>query len=254
MFNDDFENNVKNSISSDKDTKEWFSIGVASLLYFVQNNWTGPFNTEKTDNLLPLRDLAIKNLSLQDQCNENVRKIELLYLAKVILCNENLQEYFPSAVWWFFRSNYIHQLILEEFSAVLFDDVENLTKQISESNIMKDDALKTLFNTEVTNFYLYYTRIQSSEKYLEDALATAKLNLELLGALGKRTKYQQQEKPQLYLKIKADKDLFPYRKCDDLPKVINLSDDLRLEKIEFSENTEHIELYGIEEAVVMAKL
>ncbi|XP_058808371.1 tetratricopeptide repeat protein 27 [Phymastichus coffea] len=254
MMNNDFQYYVNNSINSNKSShNEWFNIGVGSLLYFIQNNWTGPFINEQLDNLLPLQKLAITSLSLQDQLNENITKIELLYLAKIILANEQLQKSFPSTFWWLLRSNYIHQLILEEASAVLFNDSENLIKQIIESNIVKDDALKTLFNVEVAQFYSYYTRIQTSEQYLENALATAKLNLKLLGALGKRTKYQEQEKPQLYLKLKVDKEFFPYRKCDKLPKVINLSDDLRLEKIEFSEKVKEVELGSIEETVIMAK-
>ena len=255
LINENIENNIRDKISANKDDyKKWVCTGIASLLYFVQNNWTGPFKNEDIEHLLPLRKIALTKLSFDDQCNENVVKHEFLYLAKVILCNKQIQEIFPSSIWWLLRINYIHQSILEESSAALFDDSENLIQQISELDLLKDAALETVFNVEVANFYLSYLRIQSSEKYLENASTTAQLTLELEGALGKRTKYQQQEKAQLYLKAKVDKVLFPHRTCESLPKVINLSDDLRLEKIEFTEKTETVVLGSTEEAIVMAKL
>lgn len=255
LVNESFEEKVSANIDAHKVNHEkWFCTAVASLLYFIQNNWTGPPKKEEIDGLVALRKTAAANLSLNDQCNENVTKPELLYLAKSILGNDQVQASFPTSAWWLFRANYIHQLILDESSANLFDQSENLIKRMSESAVMNDAALKTLFCTEATYLYLYYTRMQSSEKYLEEARTTAKLSLELEGALGKRTKYQQHEKAQLYLKAKVDKDLFPYRACETSPKVINLSDDLRLEKIEFSEDREEVKLGSIEETIVMAEL
>jgi hypothetical protein len=251
LINENIEENIK--ISNDN-YKNWFYVGVASFLYFIQNNWTGPVIKEDIDCLLTLRKLASTHLSVHDQYNENVVKPELLYFAKIILQNDQLHQNLPSSMWWLFRANYIHQLILEEASEILFEKSENLIKKISITDLIKKDSLKALFNIEVAQFYFYYTRIQSSENFLEEAIATAKLSLNLEGALGKRTKYQQKEKAQLFLNAKVDKDLFLYRVCDVLPKVINLSDDVRLEKVEFSEKRENMELGSIEEAIIMAKL
>lgn len=255
LSNECLEKNINESITSNKDNhKEWFCAGVSALLYFVQNNFTGIFDQKDIDYLLSLRKTAISKISLTDPCNENVEKPELLLLARAILCNSELQVSFPSSLWWALRVNYVHQLILDEGVGSLYEDSERLIRLVLETDTVKDPALEALFHTEVTYVYLYYNRIQSSEKYLEDAKTIAKLNLELEGALGKRTKYQQQEKAQLYLKAKVDKNLFPHRDCKVLPKVINLTDDLRLEKIEFSEERENFELGGLEEAIVLAKL
>ncbi|XP_011497228.1 PREDICTED: tetratricopeptide repeat protein 27 [Ceratosolen solmsi marchali] len=246
--------NIEENISINNDNcKNWFYISVASFLYFIQSNWTGPFKKEDIDSLLRLRRRASTYLSFHDQFNENVSKSELLYFAKIILNNDQLHKHLPSSLWWLFRVNHIHQLILEEASENLFNKSENLIKQISISNLINNDSLRTLFNIEVAQFYFYYRRIQSSEIYLEDARAVAKLSFDLEGALGKRTKYQQQAKPQLYLNAKVDKDLFPHRVCEILPKVINLSDDLRLEKVEFLIERKNVELGCIEEAIIMTK-
>ncbi|XP_014205573.1 tetratricopeptide repeat protein 27 [Copidosoma floridanum] len=254
VFSKNFEENISEKINASSDVGEkWFCIGVASLLYFIQNNWTGPFANTDVECLLGLRNIAAAKLTLEDQYNENVVKPELLYLAKVIFHSETLRTKFPLCTWWLLRANLIHQLLLEESSAVLFAESEELIKTICESDLVKDSHLKAIFKLEVTHFYLYYTRIQSSEKYLEEAAVEAQLSFDLEGALGKRTKYQQQEKAQLYLKAKLEKEPFPHRGCDNLPKVINLSDDLRLEKIEFSEKREKARLGSIEESVILTK-
>lgn len=211
-------------------------------------------NNEDVDCLLSLKNKAITNLSLNNQINENVVKSELLFVAKIILNHEQILSNFPSASWWLIRLNLIHQLIFDEASAILFEESERLIDKLHTSTIMDDAALKTLFCAEVSQFYLYYGRIQISEKYLMDAKISAKLNFELKGALGKRTKHQLQEKPQLYLTAEVDKNLFPFRACDGLPKVESLSDDVLLEKIEFSEEKESVKLGSFEEALIMIKL
>lgn len=232
---------------------EIYSVGIASLLYFVQSNFTGPEKAPEIEWLLPKREEALKSLSLEDQCNENMTNPELLYLAKIIFSNDKLQSSFKTAAWWLFRADLLHQTVLDEASATLFKESEDLIEKISASDILEDDYLKTLFHVEVVQFYLYHRRIQSLEKHVEIAQRTAKLNMQLVGMLGKRTKYQQDEKPQLLLKVSAEKDNFPFRKCDALPTALELNDDLRLERVQYSQPEEIIELGALEEAVVLAK-
>ncbi|KAJ8686374.1 hypothetical protein QAD02_022168 [Eretmocerus hayati] len=253
MEGEDFEKVISSSNLSTNELESLFLTGIAALLYFVQNNWTGPFQEGENDVFHSFREIASRKLLLSDQLNENSSKPELLYLSKIIFKHFKIQSIYPTSKWWLFRANYLHQMILDEASAILFAETENIVKEVKELPILCESALSTIFNIEVVLFYLCYRRIQSSETYLDQAQSVAKLQLELSGALGKRTKYQQQDKAQLYLTTSVGKDLFSYRKCELLPKVINLSDELRLEKIEFTEEKEMNELGSIEEAIVMAK-
>ncbi|XP_046430292.1 tetratricopeptide repeat protein 27 isoform X2 [Neodiprion fabricii] len=234
-------------------TFQLLSVGIASLLFFVQTNFTGPENTLDIDWLLGKREEALEFLHLEDECNENVKKPELLYLSKILFSNETLQNHHRTAAWWLFRANLLHQIVLEEASATLFKETEDLVEKISADDILSDEYLRTLFHVEAVQFYLYHRRIQNMEKHVEIAQHSAKLNMQLVGMLGKRTKYQQDEKAQLMLKVSTDKDNFPYRKCQDLPTALELKDDLRLERVEYSEAAEIIELGALEEAVVLAK-
>lgn len=251
---DNIEETIVKFIKTDKDQQlNWLSIGIASLLHFIQHNWTGPSSKLEIENYSFLREIAFKNLSLHDECNENMSRAEFLYLAKIIFSCKELQSSFESCAWWLLRANYVHQLILEENSTIIFQQFEKLIEIISQSSLLENYCLKTIFNLEVTHFYLYYRRVQSSEIFFEIAEKIAELKLELKGALGVRTKYQQMEKAQLLLKIKIEKELFPSRPSDVTPNALNLNDDLRLEKIKFSEETQNVKLGSIEEAIIMTK-
>ncbi|KAL0113816.1 hypothetical protein PUN28_011271 [Cardiocondyla obscurior] len=250
---DSLEEIIYNDLSKTDSHLSWLYAGIASLLYFVQCNWTGPSTDKDIDWLKIRRDEAIKYLSLHDGCNRNIEKPELLYLAKKIFSNVNLQLKYRSCVWWLFRASLLHQHVLDENSGVLFDETENLIKEINNLNILEDFLCQLLFNLEAARFYLYYRRTQNSEKYLEHAQKLAGLQLNLEGAMGKRTKYQQEEKPQLYLKIEMNKDIFPSVNCKDTPKSLDLNDELRLEHITFSEHKQETKLGMVEEAIILAK-
>ncbi|XP_043475908.1 tetratricopeptide repeat protein 27 [Leptopilina heterotoma] len=251
---DNIEETIVKLIETDADQHlNWLSIGIASLFYFIQHNWTGPSIKVEIENFSHLRERALKNLSLHDECNENTSRGEFLYLAKLIFSNKQLQSSFESCSWWLFRANFIHQLILDDYSTIIFEESEKLMENISKFNLLANDCLKTIFNLEITYFYLSYKRVQNSEKYFEIAEKLAGLKLELQGALGVRTKYQQVKNAQLFLKVEIEKELFPSRSCDIMPVALNLNDDLRLEKIQFSEETQNVKLGSIEEAIVMTK-
>lgn len=250
---DSLEEIVHEGISKTGNYLSWLCTGVASLLYFVQCNWTGPRIDKDTDRLKAMRDDALKSLSLHDECNINIQKPELLCLSKKIFSNVDLRLKCKSCTWWLLRVNLLHQHILDECSGVIFEETENLISEIVNLDILKDPLCELLFNLEVARFYLCYRRTQNSEAHLERAQSIAGLTLELKGAMGKRTKYQQVEKAQLYLKTKMNKDVFPSIDCEVVPESVDLNDELRLERIEFSEKEEEIQLGAVEEAVILTK-
>lgn len=252
---DNLQRVIENDLKLDSQSNELLCLSIASLLYFVKLNWTGPITDDITIELLSAkREEALKHLSLHDECNENVKKPEFLYLSKIILSNEYMQNTYKSCVWWLFRANLLHQFVLEETSGTIFEETEALIPKISTWSILQSPFYGALFNLEVAQFYLYYKRIEYSEKYLEQAQNTAQIRMELQGAMGKRTKYQQEEKAQLFLKIDLDKeDIFDTRSCPNVPKSLDLNDDLRLERIQFTETQSETKLGALEEAIVLAR-
>lgn len=250
---DSLEEVIYKSISETNIHQSWLCTGIASLLYFIQCNWTGPYIDEDIDWLKSERHKALKNLSLHDECNINVQKPELLYLSKIIFSNMDLQLKYKSCTWWLFRANLLHQYILEENSGIIFEETENLISKISSLNILKDPLCNLLFNLEATRFYLCFRRTQDSEKYLNQAQSVADLTLTLHAAMGKRTRYQLEEKSQLYLKAEINKEIFPTIDCNDIPISVTLDDELRLERIEFTERTEETNLGAVEEAIILTK-
>lgn len=250
----DFQDKISSSVWLDsKLLQEWFGVGIAALCYFVQCNWTGPEDVEDVSWLVQRRDEALSKLALSDQCNDNVVKPELLYFAKTVFSIPKLQSRFSTCFWWLLRANFLHQIIIDEAENALLAESKALILQVEESELLLDETLKTLFNVEATQLYLHYKRIQCSEKHLEIAQRTSQLSLELVGAMGKRTKFQQEPKAQLYLRAEVAKEIFPFRPSADLPKPLELNDELRLERIEFTETTERAALGSVEESVVLAK-
>ncbi|XP_035742700.1 tetratricopeptide repeat protein 27-like isoform X1 [Vespa mandarinia] len=253
---DDLQEIIYNNIKKDTtDSYEWLCLSIASLFYFIKCNWTGPITDDRGIELLSVtREKALKYLSLHDECNENVEKPEFLYLSKIIFSNEYMQNNYKSCMWWLFRANLLHQFILEETSGTIFEETEMLIANIGALNIVRSTFSEALFNLEVAQFYLYYKRIECSEKYLAHVENIAQVKMELQGIMGKRTKYQKELKPQLFLKISMDKeDTFETRICKNLPKSLDLNDDLRLERTQFSEFQDEIRLGALEEAIVLAR-
>ncbi|XP_063976451.1 tetratricopeptide repeat protein 27 [Diachasmimorpha longicaudata] len=257
VSSENLQSTLEKSIENDYDKCiEWLCLGISSLYSFIQCNWTGPEVTEDVDWLLQKRSEAAQALALGDQCNDNVQRLQCLYLAKLIFTNKTLQSVCPTALWWLLRANLVHQLIMEEESPVLLEDSERLIEKVRELDIWKIpefDYLETLFNVEAAQVWLFYRHIPNAEIYLERAHACAGLTLELRGAMGKRTKYQADEKAQLFLSIQTERENFPFDECPQLPMSLHLNDDLRLESIKFSESIQRDKLGCVEETIVMAK-
>ncbi|XP_034947329.1 tetratricopeptide repeat protein 27 [Chelonus insularis] len=257
LNSDNLRPTIHNLINEDGDKLlEWFLLGTAALHFFVQLNFTGPKVSEDLEWLNNKNDEAHQELAVEDQCNDNAVNLELLYLAKLIFSQEKVQKTYDISIWWLFRAHYVHQLILDETSNVIIENCEPLIQKISQFDAWNNEenkSLEVLFNVEAAHFWLLYKRINNSEKHLKTAEDIAMLDLKLEGAMGKRTKFQQEEKPQLFLHITTGKPIFPYEASPDLPISVNLIDDLRLETIKFSKEIKRPELGAIEESIILAK-
>lgn len=226
------------------------NLGISSLWKFVQNNWTGPF--EDTKYFPSLRPQALEELSKYEEINENVVQVELLYLSMTIFSNPEVQSERPVAKWWLFRTHFLLQSILDENSSQLSKDTETIIASISD-DIFENDSLKALYSLELSHYYVGRKDAAMSEKYVDEAQRLLKLEVNLEGALGKRTRYQQEEKPQLFLNIKTGQDVLETKECTNLPKPLALNDDLRLEKIQFSHKPDAAVLGVLEESALITK-
>ncbi|XP_015179138.1 PREDICTED: tetratricopeptide repeat protein 27 [Polistes dominula] len=254
--NDDLQEIIYKDIKMNRtDRNEWLCLSIASLFYFIKCNWTGPITDDGGIELLSVkREEALKYLSLHDECNENVKKPEFLYLSKIIFFNKCMQKKYASCMWWLFRTNLLHQFILEETSGTIFEETQMLIADIDNSHILQSTFCKVLFNLEVAQFYFYYKRIEYSERYLARSEEIAQIKMKLQGAMGKRTKYQEEEKPQLFLKVNVEKEVaLETRSCKNLPKSLDLNDEVRLERIQFSTIQDETKLGVLGEAIVLAR-
>ncbi|XP_077297807.1 tetratricopeptide repeat protein 27 [Arctopsyche grandis] len=234
-------------------------VAIASINAFCEINWTGP--NEEIKNMIetkwPSEVKAASELALDGE-----------EICPTILCSELLMiamEIFKAlpesmvCIWWQMRFYYLYQKVLEELSPSIFKILENLTdKLLKYEESLQSDVLKSLLNLELNQVYLLYGRVQNSEVCLQKAKSYAGVSLELKGALGKRTKFQQEALPQLNLDIVVQKPESRLAAAETHPHSflmvpLKLDDDLRLENIQFLDIKENAttELTSVEQMICL---
>ncbi|KIW14117.1 hypothetical protein PV08_06898 [Exophiala spinifera] len=200
----------------------FIKIGYTALEAFLQANVTGPpldFNTEEVIFPESYRDETLK--SLQEELFQSLSvdgsrpypltpHIQLFWLAKVILSNPILAEAGFNGRRARARVNFWHQKLLPEESPTLRDeiyaDTEILEQQLS-SRLVSQAA-----SSEEHFVHFLIERAVARTYYGDDALARSDLaraatirnfQFVLTGALGKRTKFQNQETSQLVVLAKS---------------------------------------------------
>ncbi|KAG4066179.1 hypothetical protein HA402_014479 [Bradysia odoriphaga] len=218
---------------------ELLSIAISSLQLFVQQNFIGP-NIEFVSKGLPsLNDLRALLQVNGVELNANVEKPELLLLSmKIIKKLLKLSPTYYVLQWWYLRILYIYNEVLDEPCGILYDDFcvysEELLKQLDD---LPSTETRVLVLLEISQQYLAYKRVMKSEDHLTMARNVLNAKLEVTGALGMRTKFQQKPLPLLSLKVEGD---FGNLASNDvthsetwLPKLLKHDDDTRLEKVQF---------------------
>ncbi|XP_059057052.1 tetratricopeptide repeat protein 27 [Achroia grisella] len=188
----------------------------------------------------------------------NILYPELLYLSAQVLKALCLVEENLLHLWWYFRVKVAHQRALEDTSATLYAELEltmaKLTNEIP--NLEEKPRLQILLCLEIGQGFLIYARIHKVDEYLTKAQTLAGLKLELTGILGKRTKFQQQSLPQLALfselDLKVDRPTAEESHgTSELPPEIELQDDVRLNKINYSEKINQAVLPSLEQILCL---
>ncbi|XP_060535101.1 tetratricopeptide repeat protein 27 [Cylas formicarius] len=226
---------------TDSERSDIFKFGVACLISFVQANFTGPPFDAKTEEYLGGTTFAAvdyaKMLSMNNEdINCNAKHPVLLVTAKIVFEWCIVQSVVN--IWWYWRALYLHQQILEELSPTLLSDADRLYKLL-QVNFAVQDSTKVALDIEVAQLYLLFRQLPKAKEHIMLATGTLRLKYDYVGALGKRTRFQEKEVPQLLLKSLSigseERELDDYEVDDEvLPKNLPLNDEVLLEDVSFA--------------------
>ncbi|XP_073943570.1 tetratricopeptide repeat protein 27 [Choristoneura fumiferana] len=253
---------LKRYLEKDNTFDNILDLAISSFLTFCERNWnTHPeplnlqdyFGTEWPSDV----DATLKLQRDSEPVYVNIAHTELLYFSLQVFNALYAVELNLVHLWWYFRSLVVHQRALEDTSATLYSELELVMAKLSnEANGLQNRRLATLLHAEIAQAYLVYGRVQKVEEHLNKARELAGLKLELTGVLGKRTKWQQTTLPQLALTSSLDATVDrpsaeQSHGAAELPRDIELQDDVRLNKIQYLEEISQAELPSLEQTLCM---
>ncbi|KAK3576768.1 hypothetical protein CHS0354_014583 [Potamilus streckersoni] len=271
--------------SNDEDSRirelDVLVLAASCLQLFVQSNWLGP---------PPNHDLTSVTLPLDLQSQEQVKKVqeeieselsldgepvyslavhlEYLYYARCILldCREKLKN-LQTANWWLLRCIGVHQCLLDNKSPTLKETVAELIDILQKKvPLMMDDNNRDLiiqFYLEAAFLSYMFYDYRNAKDNINKARKMTGLVVELTGAMGKRTLFQQESKAQLILNVSREGTGHPVSTetliaqiPEYLPKVLRLDDDTVMNSISFEDKSlEHVpSLSAAEQAVILASM
>uniref|UniRef100_A0A672FKQ9 Tetratricopeptide repeat protein 27 n=1 Tax=Salarias fasciatus TaxID=181472 RepID=A0A672FKQ9_SALFA len=168
--------------------------------------------------------------------------------------------------WWTLRYVKLHQQILEATSPQLFSLAQRMKRPPGNTAVdstgIIETALAVQFHLECVYTCLTYYEYQPAKEHIQEAQQLSGLDVNLTGALGKRTRFQQKFLAQLFLEVKKRQEHLdrpqdeatptPTPK-ESLPKDCSLADDTVLDNISFADadQLELPDLSAEEQAVVL---
>ncbi|RZB40455.1 tetratricopeptide repeat protein 27, partial [Asbolus verrucosus] len=239
-----------------EEREEYFNFGIACFTYFLQANFTGPqlpkvidefLNGDKFSNI----DFATRLSMNNEDINVNTKYPVLLVVSEIIFdcCVINR----IVNLWWCCRALMVHQDILDELSPTLLSNADRLYKLIQTISI--EGHMKAQLDIELAQLYMKFRHISKAKDHITSATEILGLEYNLIGKLGKRTKYQTDESPQLSLHVAlTEKENINRPEIDDItiPQNFPLNDDVRLNQVAFSGGHEFTKLPNTEQKLILA--
>lgn len=283
LFRQIFGGNFDGIDLSSRSNDELLCLAISALQAFVQDNFVGPMLNEEDEfkehpwhfDLKCIGSESLQNYLMSDgeEINTNVNHPELLAVAKYILSHinlklENITDPIEKFVCqhWLLRYYGVHQLVIDEFTDTLFNGINNVSDGLYElfSDIENiDNESKVICLLEITAWQLHYKRVFTAKEKLQMAQQLLNVNITIEGKLGVRTKYQQKPLPQLMLRVDSPNgDVVELPSIESpvasvkLPALLQLDDDVRLEKIQFINEEDNVitKTKGIVQALILGTL
>lgn len=255
------QDNDAGSQSSELKAARLFTIAYGALLAFLQSNITGPplpfsparlmFSKSIADDtrLIQItRRTLIGSLTVDGVAAYQLTpNIELFYFANTILNHPFVLEHVGVARWARLRTSFVHQRLLSEPASTLenliYQDLDLAQEHLSSLASPPKSAQSHLL-LEQASIDIYYGFDKRARAALDKAAQKEGFVFAMTGALGKRTKFQQNDISQLVVLARsADKD----RQGEDSssatsmnnnptgPTNLDLNDDTLLESISFTD-------------------
>lgn len=237
------------------------ALAVACLQAFIQANWTGPdlIVTAAEVIALPeeissigsgdlLHQKAVAELAYAGEPAYHLAQVPLfLRLSKLLLEVPYTQCH--STSWWKLRIWLVHQQVLDEPAAVPPDVLTSVEPLLQGFASDPDLAGRLLLEQGLLEHYLENDK--AAAQYFVRAARATQLEYELTGALGKRTKFQQNDITQLVLLAESrsrndDKGVTSGTALSAtadasrhlvIPETLALNDDTLLEQTEFTSSS-----------------
>ncbi|XP_062549975.1 tetratricopeptide repeat protein 27 isoform X2 [Armigeres subalbatus] len=240
---------------------------IAALLAFVQNNFLGP-TLVLNDAINVPGELNFRRLLTLDgeELNPNVATPELLYVCKLAFeqllpTDDESTSHFVERL-WYLRFLVIYQRCLDDLVHSLYSSFDQNVGHLAKAMENMDDyELKVQTHIEILQGYVLFKRITKSEHWITALQNVAGVDITIEGVLGVRTKFQQNPIPQLTLKAKGLEtiDLADSKVTHghiSLPTMLKLDDDVRLEKIKFTNEQENVDaqLPSLVQEIVLSKI
>lgn len=250
---------VASAVSSGSSLLDILCLGIAFLDLFVQENWTGPAphkfkpedvaqlfaNGDEFASALPLKR-ALEHLSSDNEDAYALTRAPLLLLLSLGILEAldehvagNVKDKLPSLAWWQARGMTVQQKTLENPSATLYESImESMEKAEASLDVLPAEPdLKVFFYLEFGLIHHYHKQDQKAKTMFDKAQELSGLRWQLSGAIGKRTRFQQDSTAQLVVVAESTGTVAkePAKaNGKSIPEALPLNDELLLEKVDFS--------------------
>ena len=215
-----------------------FIVVVSALNVFIQNNFTGPLfpsdflKTFESDD----QKLVKSYSSINNAMYPLVRCFQLFKLAEDYFTSPTRAPTLSNNLFKM-RCVYLKQTMLDELCPNLFDQVGHCVKSIEDSKefngLPKEQRCR--IHIEKSFVYLQFDHLSLSRKQISQGKEAIGFQFHLTGAMGKRTKYQQNELPQLRVETVLTENFSDCAPRENEPAPIAMNDDTLLEQISFSD-------------------